>query len=464
MANLTSRALWIFMGDGGAKLFGFLSTIYLARTLGASQYGLLTLAISALGIASWFSDLGLKTLATRSVAGSSSEPGDLARFFWLKILLSAAVLLIAGGITWFLLSEQPQLRLLILLFLLSLLPQSLRVDWYYKGVQEFHWVTLSNWVQGVIYLCGLLLIVSTDDLLLVPWIYSLSILLGALVLLFTYKGKNSFISKPRVVKWGEDLRNSFFLGAGHFFSQSIILLPPLVIGYFFTELQVGYYGVALKLILAAMIIDHVLNTLLLPNLTKLWQNNRSEVQPQLKKVSRWVLLIGVCGMMVLAYAAEPIIYFLFGDTYLPAVPMLILLSVVLPITFINSIFSFGLISFGLDRDFLYSTSAGALGALILIIGAGFTGDMQILILSVVLSELWITICMYYRFRRIVNLKIGGFVLGITTVSALLMALIFLYLTPGIWIAITSPLILFTVLYIFGLITWDDISWMKRRIF
>ena len=43
---------------------------------------------------------------------------------------------------------------------MSLLPQSLQIQWYYNGVQDFKWVTIANWIQGAVYLIGLIFIVT----------------------------------------------------------------------------------------------------------------------------------------------------------------------------------------------------------------------------------------------------------------------------------------------------------------
>ena len=183
MRNLTTKAFWILFSDGGAKLFGFFTTIYLARTFGADSYGLIILSISVMGICIWFSDLGIKTLATRSIAASEPEDRTPARYFWLKLTLSLIVIALSAILIWFILAHNPTLRTLTLLFVLSLFPQSLQIQWYYNGTQEFKWITLSNWIQGAVYLGGLLLIVTSNDLFIVPVIYSISILVGALVML-----------------------------------------------------------------------------------------------------------------------------------------------------------------------------------------------------------------------------------------------------------------------------------------
>ena len=116
MRNLTAKAFWILFSDGGAKLFGFFTTIYLARTFGAESYGLIVLALSVMGICIWFSDLGIQTLATRAIAASEPKYRTPARYFWLKVTLSIVVILISAGLIWVVLGHNPTLRMLVLLF------------------------------------------------------------------------------------------------------------------------------------------------------------------------------------------------------------------------------------------------------------------------------------------------------------------------------------------------------------
>jgi len=463
MRNLTSKALWIFFSDGGAKLFGFFATIYLARVLGAEQYGLIIIAISTLGIAMWFSDLGIQTLATRSIAASDPKERNPARFLWLKIVLSLGVMMMAGIIIWFALRDEPLLRILILLFILSLIPQSLKIDWYYKGIQEFQRVTLASWIQGLIYLGGLILLVSADDLLLVPVIYSLSILCGAITMLVSYRGHASLLSQPDISQWKSDIKISCYLGAGHFLSQSIILLPPLAIGYFFTDLHVGYYGVALKLILVAMLADHIFNTLLLPNLTRLWKEQPELVKTQLSIVAKWMLFFGASGTLVLFFSGEFLITLLFGDPYLPATPMLMILSLLLPVTFLNSVYSFGLISFGKDRDFLISTAAGGSACFVLLITAGLTGNIDLLTGAVVLSEILITISIYLRFRKTIKLSLTGYLAALGGVLLLLILLGLNLPVPALFAALLTPIILLILLFAFGQLSRNEFTWLKHRI-
>lgn len=463
MRNLTAKAFWILFSDGGAKLFGFFTTIYLARTFGAELYGLIVLAISVMSICIWFSDLGIQTLATRAMAAAKSENRTPAQYFWLKVTLSVAVIIISGIAIWFVLGQNPVLRNLSLLFLMSLLPQSLQIQWYYNGIQEFKWITLSNWIQGAVYLGGLIAIVSSDDLYMVPVIYSLSLLAGAITMLLVYRGNQSLLTLPDVSKWSDDIKNSFYLGSGHFMAQSIILMPPIIIGYFFSESDVGFYSVAFKLILVVMLADKMISTLLLANLSKLWTERPEDVPEQLRIVARWMIFFGSVGSIGLYFISPLVIPFLFGEGYNSSITMLKILCFFLPLTFLNSVYSYGLISFGKDRLYMKSTLIGGSSAVVLMVLGGLTNILSAMIVSVILAELLITISVYVEFKKVISLNIGSF-------TILLFSILAIAITLGSYISIaTIPVMILVIgsfsllLYISGLIKAEDVNWLKRRI-
>ena len=73
MTGIKQKAFWIAVGDFGGRGFAFLTSIYLARTLGAEFYGLITMAVAILGYATWFADLGLITIGVREIAKPPAE-------------------------------------------------------------------------------------------------------------------------------------------------------------------------------------------------------------------------------------------------------------------------------------------------------------------------------------------------------------------------------------------------------
>lgn len=464
MDRLLSKAGWIFLGDGGAKLFGFFATLFLARTLGVEQFGMLSFAISLLGIFAWFTDLGINTVATREIAASTKNNGaTVSDFFWLKLLLSLAVMLTAALVIWFSLSGQPVIRALCLLYLLVLLPQALQIDWYYRGIQEFQWITMGRWIQGTVYLGGLLLIISSDDLLLVPVIYAVSVLISTVSMIAAMKNPKMLLTAPVRSVWRSVLNSGVKLGAGSFIAQAGVLLPYILLKFFHTEQVIGYYSAAFKIILVIMLADKVLFSLLLPNLSVKWQSKDTDLPLLFNRLVKWLITAGSAGVLLIIYAAEPVIGLLFGEEYLPAVPMLLLLSFFLPATFVNTVFMYALITAGEDSRYLSATIQGGILAVLLMASAAAFAPLEIFITTVAISEVLFALFAWMQFNKI--LKTAAAKIVIVAISNLLLSiLLFYYLMPAVLIAVIASISCYILTtFVFRVITFDDIYWMIRQV-
>lgn len=464
MDRLLSKAGWIFLGDGGAKLFGFLATLYLARTLGVEQFGMLSFAISLLGIIAWFTDLGINTVATREIAASTEANGATAAdFFWLKLLLSVAVMFIAAVVIWFTFAGEPLIRALCLLYLLVLLPQGLQIDWYYRGIQEFQWITMGRWIQGTVYLGGLLLIVSSNDLLLVPIIYATSVLLSTCAMITALKNPKQLFSTPVKAIWNRILKSGVKLGAGSFIAQAGILLPYILLKFFHTEQIIGYYSAAFKVILVIMLADKVLFSLLLPNLSIKWQDKDADLPLLFNRLVKWLLTAGSAGALLIIFTAEPVISLLFGEEYLPAVPMLLILCFFLPATFVNTVFMYALITAGEDSRYLKATIRGGVLAIIIMISAAAAAPLELFIASVAFSEVLFAFFAWRQFNLVLKTAAAKIVI-ISAFNLLVSAILFHILMPQILIAISASAASFAITtLLLRVITIDDIHWMIRQV-
>lgn len=522
--KLRAKALWVLMGDGGAKLFGLLATLILARAYGVESYGEITYALSILGVAGLFTDLGLHTLGTRISAIRVSRTAEVAdddknnnkadnvddhkdndegavnrtahpeyahpaNLFWLRILLALSVLAIFSLIIWGTLASQPQLRALTLLFLLSVVPQSLQTEWHFRGTQRFRWYSLSRWIQSLTYLIGLLLLVQTQTILLVPVLFSISILCAVLFQWAGYKPLRELFQRPKTDAWKPLLRSGLYLTAGSFLFQTVILLPPILMETRFSLYQLGLFGAMFKLILAAMIADRVFTTLLLPNLTVLHQQQSANLSQEIRPIVVWMLFFGLMGSLLLTTLASGLTEFLFGDQYLEGATGLPILSLFLPITFVNSIFLFGLISAGHDRSYLQAGLWGGTSAVLLMIAGTLSGSYWFFLISIPLAEAAITFAVYRAYRQtvpaIVPMRtwklIGAYALA-AGVGLAMTGNSGLNLTSSVpgwfpWIAepsgstpahqfviaTLSLLLFFAVARIAGGINRHDLQWLKRRL-
>ncbi len=465
MSKLTQKIARIAFGDIFGRGIGFATTIYLARTLGSEAFGMLTIGLSFLGYAIWVSDLGLLNIGAREVA---KEP--LKRIFRAKevFLLKIVLGILVFGFSFLIIPtfEIPEEQKEIIQgFMYSLIPYALLMEWYYNGKQYFGKVAFSKIAHSSLYLILVLLFVhSREDLSLVPVVYAIGISFSAFVLgAYSFK-ENPFELPARGWAVIKDLfQSALTLGSGDFFKRMLQLLPPLLIGFLLSANDAGIYGAAIRIIFIAMLIDRIFVHLLLPNLASQWIENISLAKSNVRIASRLLLLIGSVLALGIAISSPVLIEWIYGNEYVLSSPVLSILTVFLFFTFLNSLFSTGLLAIGKDQEYFNSSLfAGIISATIMIL-ASTTGDLYLVAVSVAISEVIFTGFALFWFRKHVSLKIIGKTTITILIAAGLYSLSLNFDLYPILEAFVFSIILIPLLLIFRVINSNDLFWLIEKL-
>lgn len=465
MGQLASKATWILSGDIGVRIIGFLTTVYLARTFGADGYGIIVIGLSVLGVALWFGDLGLNTLGTREVSKKPNHTYSENQIFSAKAIMALISFAAGSFFIWIIFYEKITTAIVLQLFLLALIPHSIQIEWLYNGLQKFSGITYSRILQASLYLILLFFLAGRDDLIYVPVFYTLSVLAAAIFLLSIYQKRD--ILNPFKMDYSQLailFSDGFRLGLGSLFAQFVILLPPLFIGYFLGNSQAGYYGAAFKLILLVMLLDRMITTLLLPNLSRVWKNKKNDADYHLSNLLKLATAFSCAAALFLYYGADAIIPFIFGDGYGQSAFVLPVLSFFLPATFANSIFSYGLIATGYDSDYLKSAMRAGIVILFLLLFVSFIGNLSWIAFAVVLSEVTIMLFMYASFSKVVDIEIQTPMLQLAIFMIVLMTGMLLSADQYLISSLVMPSAYLLILYGFKILHRQEFEWLKKRLF
>lgn len=406
MARIKEKAFWIAAGDIIGRGFSFAASVYLARKLGSEFYGLITVAISFLGYATWFTDLGLHHIGVRE---SARKPDKriyrLVEVFTMKILLGLAVIALVSLILSFVEIEKTR-KTVFFGYLFSVIPYMAMMEWYFSGKQHFGKIAISKSLNGFLYLTLVLIFIRVpEDVIVVPFLYTSGVLAASVFLgVFAVRRKAFSLPWRGFGIFPDLLMNSVILGAGSFFGQIVQLLPAILIGTVLSFHDAGQYGAALRIVLIAMLADRVFVNLLIPNLSAMWSTDRKQTAEHLKVVYRIIVTGGFLIALFTAVGAEQIIYLLYGSEYNESSLLLQILSLMIAFTFLNSLFSFGLIATGKDKDYFIATATGGILSAFFITIAVLSGSMVIVTFSVALSEFIITLSTYFRFSKLIRMN------------------------------------------------------------
>lgn len=466
MAKLKEKAFWIVFGDIAGRGLSFLTSIYLARTLGSEFYGLITVAISILGYATWVSDLGLSNIGTRETAKEPSKRiFRVLEIFRTKLFLGVIVLIISTVVVSTINAGEIE-KQVILGYLYSIIPYMVLLEWFYSGKQQFGKIAASKVLNGLAYFLLVIFMVETvEDVTLVPVLYTAGISVAALTLgTFAIMDKPFSLPSRGAQIYPDLLKTSSIIGLGQFFAQIVHLLPPILIGALLTLHDAGLYGVAFRIVIIAMMIDRVFVNLLLPNLSSIWAVDRTTAIKKIDTVFRLITAGGVVIGLFTAVAAEQIIELLYGTEYGRSVIILQVLSVMIAVTFINSLFSFGLIATNKDKEYFLATCFGGTISAIIIFSFAALGNVLMVAVSVSVSEILITAFTFFWFRKVAPLNYLKPIIVSYAAGMILFGLfIFSPLLPVIN-AILATIIFMVVILNSGIIKPEQLEWAKQKLF
>lgn len=307
----------------GAGL-GFIATILIVRTLGPAQFGLFSVALAVMAIASQFSDFGIGTGLVRFASSYLKNDNQKANLMFkvslkLKLIITTLVFLIG-----FFASEslavhvfgKSELIFPLKLAFIGAFGASLvgYITTTLQARQSFKKYTFVNILNplGKLALIGLLfltyrlnLLSALTTVIILPFI---AFLIGSLIIpkdFLKAKGneKEAFHELFHFSKW---------ILVSVFCVMIFQRLDVLMLTYFKTAEVVGYYSAAFQLAFAVSLVTGSLITVLLPEASSIVGRNaiKSYIRKSLKYTSLFVFFL-----VPLLIISGPLILFLYGTQY-----------------------------------------------------------------------------------------------------------------------------------------------------
>ena len=366
-------------GDVGSRAIGFLVTLYLARVLAPSSFGMISIGLAVLGYLSLLGSPGIQMVETRNAAATEGGMTERAGAI-LSLRLLLAPLLIALAYVVLLSSGVPgDSRLVIGLYCLSLLPLALSLDWLFQGKEDFRRVMVSRLLTAVVYgLVVILFVRSASAVAFAPVAF-----LGGNAAAVAYLGAGYLrrYGRPALrwnpAVWFRLLGENAPAGLAMLLAQSVANLPPIAIGIFLSNAEAGVFSAGMKLIFTLLIVDRTLNALFLPVATRFAVGREGEFPALLSAALSAIMVTMVPALIATGIVARPVVALLFGEGYEGAVPVVRILSAFVLLTLLNSLFICTLLAFARTRAYAMIVGGGALFLCVAVIAgtalAGTTG-------------------------------------------------------------------------------------------
>lgn len=344
--NLMSKiargtSIGIFGAMSGV-LLQLVSGMILVRLISKTEYGTYTIAVVIVSIMATLSNLGFANGGSQLISKYLSEQNYSKVWGIVKsmLLIVAGVSSFLSVLLWFFTEKiafvfnQPELNIIFPFFSITLVPAAISIALFtiYRGISRaWEKVFFDELLSRMIRLTGLVLVLVIGwKLYGVLWVTAGTTLFVFVVLcIYSYLSIPKYIPLARSIWGGREL----FLFSLPLFGNNILEIlmnssSTLLLGYFNTAEQVGYYNVANTLSRLIQIPLTALAFIYLPIATAIQAGvNRQEVEGLYLSSTKWISVISLPILIVILLDAEFIVALLFGETYLPSCDGLRILAI-----------------------------------------------------------------------------------------------------------------------------------------
>lgn len=343
---------------------------YASRILLPAGTGQVAFATSVIAYFSMFAQLGIPTYGIRACAKVRDDREALTRTVHELLGINLGMDLLAYALLALALYIVPRLaevRLLCAVISVTILLNSIGMEWLYKALEQYTYITVRSLICKTAALAALFLLVHTKEDTVIYGGVSIFASSASNLLNFVHARKAVDVRRPRGCDWRRHLKPVMI-----FFAMSCAVtvytnLDALMLGFMTTDQDVGYYNAAVKVKTILVSLVTALGAVLLPRSAYYVEHGRMEEFRELsRKALRFVLLAAAPLALFFALYAEECILFLSGEEYLPAAaPMQIILPTVLLIGITNLTGLQMLVPLGKEKTVLASESAGVAADLVL---------------------------------------------------------------------------------------------------
>ncbi|MGM8362811.1 flippase [Flavobacterium sp. ARAG 55.4] len=340
--SLKKNFLLNFFNTVTVVLFPVITFPYASRILMAEGIGQVNFLKSIIDYVGMFVLLGIPMYGVREVAKVRDNIEKRTKIS-LEILLLSLFLTLLGylviGILGFSVTKVRSELPLFLVLSLSIFLMTIGCEWFYKGVEDFKYITIRGLIVKVISLFLLFFLVKSKTDLMWYAVYNVfGVAGGNFFNLFRLRKYIDF----KNINW-QDLSiwhhfkftlNSFAL---NLFFVIYITINVLMLGFLDTNEGVGYFSAATKLIQVALVMVNSLGMVMLPRLSNLFAEKQNERFTDLsQKALQFILAISLPMSAGLFLLASLIIPLFCGPSYQQAIYTLKIVSPLILIVGLSS--------------------------------------------------------------------------------------------------------------------------------
>lgn len=353
-----------------AFIFPLITFPYVSRILGPSGTGNVSFATSIVTYFALFAQLGIPTYGIRATARVRDDKKLLSKTVQEIFIINAVMCVLAYFVFFVVLNLVPKMyndKVLFIIISSTILFNSVGMDWLYKGLEKYTYITFVSIIFKFIALILMFVCVHHKNDYVIYGAISIFAASASNICNLVNIHKLIYIKPIFNYEFTKHFRPIMIFFVMSCATTIYTNLDTVMLGFMKDNVEVGYYNAAIKIKNVLLGVVTSLGTVLLPRASYYIENNMySEFKRIAGKALNFVVLISFPLCLYFILFAKEGVLFLSGDAYTEAIlPMQILMPTLIFIGLTNIMGIQMLIPLGREKVVLYSEIAGAIVDLVI---------------------------------------------------------------------------------------------------
>ena len=310
--------------------FPLITSMYISRVLQPAGVGTVAYAQTIASYFVSFACAGMGIYALREMAKARENPERRSKVFTELFLINAATTMFALIVYVVMVLSVERFRTDLVLFFctgLLIVFQFLNIDWLYQGLEHYGYITARSFVVKVLSLVAIIFFVRNEnDYIIYALISSLAIGGNSI---FNIINARKYVKFSKNISIKPHLVSIIFIAIVTYLADLYSKIDITMLGVITTKENVGYYTYAHKIIEFIILLCVAVSTVLMPRLSLLYETNKEKFEKLVDmgiKVLVFITLPVFFGVMLLSEQAVEVLY---GESFLPAVPTVRILALMI---------------------------------------------------------------------------------------------------------------------------------------
>lgn len=372
MASVKGNVILYGINTLTAILCPVITFPYAARVLLPEGIGAVNFLNSIVGYIVLLTNLGIPMYAVREVAKYRDDKLSRDKIT-LELMLLSMVLCVIGYMTvWILAEFVPQIHRQASLFYilsLSILFNTIGVNWFYQGIEDFKFITIRAIIIRTITTAALFIFVRDSSDILIYGIILVGFTVGNNLINFLHLRKylNYGLIRLRELNVIRHIKPALQVFVLNLITNLSLHLNSIMLGFLSGDEEVGYFTAGTKITHIGLTLISSLGIVLLPRCSNLIQNgDMAGFSSVIRKSLKVTLALSLPMIVGLSILAIPVTLIFCGSEYMASIPVLYLNAPVILLVSLTNIMGMQVL-YPMDRVniVIASVSIGAVVNMIL---------------------------------------------------------------------------------------------------